>query len=175
LGAPLDVWIVRKLGVPGHEELAMGAISSGGVRVVDESVAGYLGIPEAVIDAVARRETEEMRRRELVFRSGRPPVEVGGRAVILVDDGLATGATMRAAVESLRRLDPARIVVAVPLASAQACAQVGAMADEIVCPATPEPFYGVGAWYRDFTQTSDDEVRALLSRAVHEAVVHAEP
>jgi predicted phosphoribosyltransferase len=167
LGAPLDVFVVRKLGLPGNEEYAMGAIATGGVRVLNEQVVNALGIPEQVIDTVAVREQQELARRERLYRGERPPPEVRGRSVILVDDGLATGATMQAAVEALRRLQPARIVVAVPTASPDTCEQLRAQADEVICATTPEPFRAVGLWYEDFSQTTDDEVRELLARAEH--------
>jgi putative phosphoribosyl transferase len=165
LGAPLDVYIVRKLGVPGREELAMGAIASGGVRVLNEGVVQSLGIPPSTIDAVAARERAEMERREREYRGGRPAPDVRGRTVILVDDGLATGATMRAAAQALRQQGPARVVVAVPVAAEESCQELGSQVDEIVCSVTPEPFYGVGMWYEDFSQTTDAEVRDLLARA----------
>lgn len=168
LGAPLDVFIVRKLGVPGHEELAMGAIASGGVRVLNESVVGPLRIPESIIDSVAAREQAELERREREYRDGRPAPDVSGRTVILVDDGLATGATMRAAAEALRLQGPARVVVAVPVSAAESCEEFREQVDEIVCTITPSPFYGVGMWYEDFSQTTDAEVRALLARAGRE-------
>jgi putative phosphoribosyl transferase len=165
LHAPLDVFVVRKLGVPGHEELAMGAIASGGVRVLNDEVVRMLDMPEAAIDAVARDEQLELERRESLYRDGRPPVDVRGRTVLLVDDGLATGSTMRAAVKALRAQQPARIVVAVPTAAAQTCDELRREADEVVCPSTPEPFRAVGLWYEDFSQTSDDEVHDLLAQA----------
>jgi predicted phosphoribosyltransferase len=167
LHAPLDVLLVRKLGVPGHEELAMGAIASGGVRVLNEEVVNFLQIPVTVIDTVAAREQQELERRVLRYRSGRPPLDVHGRTVILVDDGLATGATMRAAVLALRQQQPAQIVVAVPVASSTVCHELEAVADEVVCAATPEPFYAVGLWYENFEQTSDAEVCDLLAQAAH--------
>ncbi|HJQ25551.1 MAG TPA: phosphoribosyltransferase [Blastocatellia bacterium] len=165
LGAPLDVFLVRKLGVPGHEELAMGAIASGGVRVLNEEVVRALRIADQVIDAVAAREQQELERRALAYRGDAPAHEVGGRTVILIDDGLATGSTMRAAVEAIRQQQPARLVVAVPVAAASTCAALGAEVDEIVCARTPEPFQAVGLWYEDFAQTTDEEVRDLLERA----------
>lgn len=168
LRAPLDVFLVRKLGVPGQEELAMGAIASGGIRVRNEEVVGYLGIPDAVIDAVAQAEQQELRRRELLYRGARPAPEVRGRTVILIDDGLATGSTMRAAVAALRLQQPARIVVAVPVAAPSTCDELRTEVDQIVCAMTPEPFHGVGQWYEDFSQTTDDEVRTLLERAAQE-------
>jgi predicted phosphoribosyltransferase len=165
LHAPMDVFIVRKLGVPGHEELAMGAVASGGVRVLNDHVVAGLGIPEYVIDAVVKWETEELKRRERLYRGNRPPADVRGKTVILVDDGLATGSTMLAAVQALRQQGPARIVVAVPVASPDTCELMKAYVDEIVCAATPEPFYAVGLWYEDFSQTTDEEVRELLARS----------
>jgi predicted phosphoribosyltransferase len=165
LHLPLDVFVVRKLGVPGHEELAMGAIATGGVRVLNEEVVGYLGIPDAVIDRVASAEGQELERRERAYRGTRPAPEVSGRTVILVDDGLATGSTMRAAVAALRQRHPARIIVAVPVAAPSTCGEFQHEVDRIVCAMTPEPFYGVGQWYEDFSQTTDQEVRDLLERA----------
>ena len=169
LGAPLDVFIVRKLGVPGHEELAMGAIATGGVRVLNDVVVQRLRIPDHVIDAVARQEQQELERREREYRDGRPAPDVRGRTVLLVDDGLATGATMRAAAQALRLQAPARVVVAVPVAAAETCREVRDQVDEVVCTTTPEPFFGVGMWYDDFTQTTDQEVHDLLARARHPA------
>jgi predicted phosphoribosyltransferase len=165
LQAPLDIFIVRKLGVPRHEELAMGALASGGVRVLNDEVVHDLGIPEAVIDAVTAQAQQELERRERLYRGERPPPDARGRTVILVDDGLATGSTMRAAVAALRRLGPARIIVAVPVGAAETCAALREEADAVLCQQTPEPFYAVGAWYQDFTQTTDEEVRDLLARA----------
>lgn len=165
IGAPLDVCTVRKLGVPGHEELAMGAVAHGGVRVLNEVAIDTLGIDERLVDAVTRRELRELERRQLVFRGGRPPLEVRGRVVVLVDDGLATGSTMQAAVAATRAHDPARVVVAVPVAAPDVCASFRALADDVVCVDTPAPFFGVGLWYRDFSQTSDEEVKALLEDA----------
>jgi predicted phosphoribosyltransferase len=165
LEAPLDVFLARKLGVPGHEELAMGAVASGGVRVLNDDVVDRLGIPPEEIDAVVAREVAELARREQLYRSGRPPPEVGGRTVILVDDGLATGATMRAAITALRQLGPARIVVAVPTAARDICAEFKNRADDVICYMTPEPFLAVGRWYEDFGQTTDQEVCALLAQA----------
>lgn len=165
LGAPLDVFQVRKLGVPGYEELAMGAIASGGVRVINDDVVRQLAIPGEVIDAVAAEERRELERRERAYRNGRPPPDVRGRTVILIDDGLATGSTMRAAAAALRKLGPARIVVAVPVSAPETCDEIREEVDEVVCAVTPEPFRGVGLWYKDFSQTTDEEVRALLERA----------
>ena len=164
LGAPLDVYLVRKLGVPGHAELAMGAIASGGVRVVNQDMVRSLRISPQQLDAVTRAEEGELQRQERLYRGGRPPPDVSGRTVILVDDGLATGATMQAAVAALRSAGPKEVVVAVPVAPPETCAELAAEADRVVCALTPEPFYAVGAWYRDFSQTSDDEVRELLRR-----------
>ncbi|MCI0391127.1 MAG: phosphoribosyltransferase [Acidobacteria bacterium] len=168
LNVPLDVFLVRKLGVPGQEELAMGAIASGGVRVLNDDVVDYLLIPDEVIDEVTIKEQQELERREVLYRKDKPAVDVRGRTVILIDDGLATGSTMRAAAASLRKLQPARIVVAVPVAASSACDELGNDVDEIVFAATPEPFYAVGAWYEDFSQTTDEEIHDLLSRAAHE-------
>lgn len=162
IGAPLDVFLVRKLGVPGHEELAMGAIASGGVRVINEDVVRQLDIPAEIIDAVAVTEQQELERRQHAYRGDRPPPDVKGRTVILIDDGLATGSTMRAAAEALRKQGPARIVVAVPVSSPETCNEFRNEVDEIVCAVTPEPFRGVGFWYQDFSQTTDEEVRELL-------------
>ena len=168
LGAPLDVFLVRKLGVPGQEELAMGAIATGGVRVVNPEVVRALGLPREVLDAAAAAEQRELERRERAYRDDRPLPEVRGRAVILIDDGLATGTTMRAAVAALRQQGPARIVVAVPVAAASSCEDLRDLVDEVFCLQTPEPFYAVGSWYEDFTQTSDAEVHALLEHAARE-------
>ena len=169
LGAPLDVFLVRKLGVPGHEELAMGAVATGGVRVLNEQIVRALRIPDDVIDAVTMREQEELARRERLYRGDRPLPDVSGRTVILVDDGLATGATMHAAIAALRQQQPARIVVAVPTAAPETCQALRAEVDDVVCAITPEPFYSVGLWYEDFSQTTDDEVRDLLARAAQPA------
>jgi predicted phosphoribosyltransferase len=166
LGAPLDVFLVRKLGVPGHEELAMGAVATGGVRVLNEEIVRALGIPDDVIEAVAAKEQRELARRERLYRGDRPPLDVRGRTVILVDDGLATGATMHAAIKALRQAQAARIVVAVPTASPEACDELRAVVDDVICAITPEPFYAVGLSYGDFSQTSDEEVSDLLTRAV---------
>jgi putative phosphoribosyl transferase len=163
LGAPLDVFLVRKLGVPGHEELAMGAIASGGVRVLNTDVVDQLRIPQRWIDAAAAKEGAELARREAAYRDGRPAPDVRGKRVILVDDGLATGASMKAAVAALRRLGPAEIVVAVPVGAGETCQELGEMADVVVCAETPDPFYAVGSWYADFDQTTDEEVRDLLA------------
>jgi predicted phosphoribosyltransferase len=164
LGAPLDVFLVRKLGVPGYEELAMGAVATGGLRVLNDDIVRGLGIREIEIDAVVARELQELARRARLYRGDRPPPDVGGRTMILVDDGLATGATMRAAVQALRQQLPARIVVAVPTASPDTCEALRAEANDVICAMTPEPFIAVGHWYDDFTQTTDDEVHDLLTR-----------
>jgi predicted phosphoribosyltransferase len=165
LGAPLDVFLVRKLGVPGYEELAMGAVATGGVRVLNEQVVGGLRIPEHVIEAVAASEQQELARRERLYRGERPPPDVRGRTVILVDDGLATGATMHAAIKALRGQQPARIVVAVPTGSPETCEQLKEEVDDVICAITPEPFHAVGLWYQEFSQTTDEEVRDLLARS----------
>ena len=167
LNAPLDIFLVRKLGVPGHEELALGAIASGGVRVVNSDLVNYLGIPAEVINRIAAVEQLELERRELAYRDNRPRPDVKSRIAILIDDGLATGSTMRAAAESLRQQEPKCIVVAVPVSSAETCEEFRREVDEIVCAATPQHFQGVGLWYEDFSQTSDEEVRDLLKRAAH--------
>jgi putative phosphoribosyl transferase len=169
LGAPLDVFVVRKLGVPGHEEHAMGAIASGGVLLLDRDVVRALGISEEALRQVVERELRELERREQAYRAGRPPLDVKGKTVILVDDGLATGASMRAAAIAVRRLEPKAVVVAVPVASRQTCDEFRAEVDDVVCGITPEPFRAVGLWYEDFSQTTDDEVRDLLARASERA------
>ena len=166
LNVPLDVFLVRKPGVPGYEELAMGAMATGGVRVLNDHVVGVLRIPDYVIDAVATGEQQELARREHLYRGERPHPDMRGRTVILVDDGLATGATMHAAIKALRQQQPARIVVAVPTASPETCDQLRAEVDEVICAITPDPFYAVGLWYEDFSQTTDEEVRDLLARSV---------
>ncbi|HXF60555.1 MAG TPA: phosphoribosyltransferase [Caldilineaceae bacterium] len=165
LHAPLDVFLVRKLGVPGQEELAMGAIASGGVRVLNQAVIEALNIPAPVIDAVAAREQRELERRERVYRSGRPAPDLRNKTVILVDDGLATGASMAAAVHGVRAQQPAQVVVAVPTAASETCEAFERISDKIVCAETPQPFWGVGMWYADFSQTTDEEVRELLAHA----------
>lgn len=165
LKAPLDVFVVRKLGVPGHEELAMGAIAHAGVRVLNQEVVTGLRLSADVIDRVAASEEKELERRERLYRAGRPPLAVKGRTIILVDDGLATGSTMRAAIKALRQTHAARIVAAIPVASPDTCEEMQAEADEVVCATTPQPFFGVGYWYEDFSQTSDEEVRTLLANS----------
>jgi putative phosphoribosyl transferase len=168
LSAPLDVFVVRKLGVPGYEELAMGAIASGGVLVLNQDVVNQLGLTQSVIDAVASKEREELARRERLYRGDRPPVGVAGRTVVLVDDGLATGSTMRAAVAGLKARGPSRIVIGVSIAVPSTCEKLASEVDDIVCAVTPEPFYAVGLWYADFSQTTDEEVRELLEAAWRE-------
>lgn len=163
LGAPLDVFLVRKLGTPGHPELAMGAIASGGIRVLNDEVVRYLNIPPELIDAVAEREQAELERREQAYRRGGPMPSLKNRTVILVDDGLATGSTMKAAVEAVKQQQPARVIVAVPVGAPDTCRALEDIADEVVCARMPSPFSAVGQWYRDFTQTTDHEVTELLS------------
>jgi putative phosphoribosyl transferase len=170
LHAPLDVFVVRKLGLPGQEELAVGAIASGGARVLNDEVVRALEIPDEAIDSLAAQEQAELERRERVYRGDRPWPDLHGRVVILVDDGLATGSTMRAAVAALRHQEPARIVVAVPVAAPETCQEFRSIADEIVCLQTPDPFYAVGLWYRDFGQTTDEQVRALLDQTTKETL-----
>ena len=165
LHAPLNVFVVRKLGLPAHPELAIGAIASGGVRIVDQAALRRFGVTEEQLAAVAATEERELRRREGQYRGGLSLPDVGGKTVILVDDGLATGATMAAAATALRAQDPARLVVAVPVAAAETCAAFQGLVDDVVCGATPEPFHAVGLWYEDFSQTSDEEVRELLAMA----------
>ena len=165
LRAPLDVFVVRKLGVPGHEEYAMGAIASGGIVVFDERVVRHAGVSDAQFQRVTVAERRELERRERAYRGDRPLPDVAGRTVILVDDGLATGSTMRAAVAALRQKGPKRLVVAVPIAAPETCDAFRDEVDEIVCAVTPEPFHAVGLWYDDFSQTSDEEVHDLLARA----------
>jgi putative phosphoribosyl transferase len=165
LAAPLDVFLVRKLGTPGHRELAMGAIASGGVRVLNDDVVRWYGIPESAIESVAREEAEELGRRERAYRRDRPAPDLANRVVILVDDGLATGSTMRAASQAVRLLGPSRVVVAVPVGARQTCSEIAAIADEVVCARMPEPFSAVGQWYLHFDQTEDDEVRELLQKS----------
>jgi putative phosphoribosyl transferase len=168
LNAVLDVFVVRKLGVPGYEELAMGAIASGGVRVLNEELIQRLNISSAAIEAVTREEEQELARCEVAFRGDREPVQIDRRTVILVDDGLATGASMRAAVRALRQKNPAYLTVAVPIGSKETCDQFRSEVDEVICGDCPEPFFAVGTWYANFLPTTDDEVKNLLNRAAHE-------
>jgi putative phosphoribosyl transferase len=164
LHAPLDVFIVRKLGVPGYEELAMGAIASGDVLVINDEVVSQLRISQQAIDNVAAREGRELERRERSYRGNRAAIDVRGRTVIIVDDGLATGSTMRAAVRALRRMEPRQIIVAVPVAAQSTCEELRHEGNRVVCLQTPEPFQAVGLWYQDFTQTTDEEVQELLAQ-----------
>ena len=163
LGAPLDVFLARKLGVPWQPELAMGAVASGGVRVLHQAVVDALAIPPEVVEAVAAKEAAEVTRREQAYRADRPALDAAGRTVVVVDDGIATGSTMRAAVAALRARQAARIVVAVPVGARETCQDLAREADELVCPSTPAGFHAVGQYYDDFSQTTDDEIRALLS------------
>lgn len=165
LDAPLDVFIVRKLGLPGHEEFGIGAIASGGMRIVDKSVLQAYGVDDDTLDRITSRELRELARREQLYRDGRPFPTIQDRVVILVDDGLATGSTMRAAVAALREKHPREIVVAVPVGARETCMSMASIADEVVCLESPDPFYAVGLWYMDFEQTSDEEVHDLLERA----------
>jgi putative phosphoribosyl transferase len=165
LDALVDVFVVRKLGLPGHPEYAMGAIASGGVRVLNDDAVRLYRIPNVAIDRIARHEQAELERRELAYREGRPPIDLRGRVVVLIDDGLATGSTMKAAVQAVRAHAPARVIVAVPVGSPDTCRELAAIADEIVCAWSPEHFAAVGQWYDDFRQTTDEEVRALLHDA----------
>jgi len=164
LRAPLDVFVVRKLGVPGYAELALGAVASGGVRVLNEDVVAAVGLDKDAIERVAERELAEVERREREYRGGRPPLELRAKVAILVDDGLATGASMRAAALAARELGPKQVIVAVPVAADQTCDEFRHDVDEVVCAFTPEPFYAVGLWYENFEQTSDEEVRELLQQ-----------
>lgn len=163
LNVPFDVFLVRKLGVPGHEELAFGAIAQGGVRVLNDALIADLDLPSSAVERVTAHERAELERRDTLYRGGRPFPALHDRTVILIDDGLATGATMEAAVTALRRLGPARVVVAAPVGARETCDRLSGIGDEVVCAATPAPFDAVGLWYEDFSQTTDDEVRALLA------------
>jgi putative phosphoribosyl transferase len=165
LKAPLDVYVVRKLGVPGHEELAMGAIASGDVRVLNQPVVEDLRISEAAIETETRKEQEELKRRELLYRGKRPPLDVSNRTVVLVDDGIATGSTIKAAIAALKKQKAGRIVVAVPVAPASTIDELKTEVDEVICVSTPEFFYAISLWYDEFPQTSDEEVRELLKKA----------
>lgn len=167
LGAPLDVFVLRKLGVPGHEELAFGAIGGGGVRVLDPDVIESLGLSQLDVELVTSAEKQELNRRERAYRRGRKPLDVRGLTVILVDDGIATGSSIRAAIRALRQMEPARIVVATPVAPASTCNRLSSDVDELVCVEMPEPFFGVGQFYQDFSQVSDEQVNQLLDRASH--------
>ena len=169
LGAELDVFVVRKLGVPGQEELAMGAIASGGVRCANRDVVEALGIPESVIDSVARSEQVELDRRELLYRGDRPPLSLHNKTVIIVDDGIATGSTMRAAIQAARQRQPLRVVVAAPVGAPSACVELASEADEVVCVRMPDPFVAVGLWYGDFMPTTDQEVRDVLESHWHDS------
>jgi len=165
LSAPLDLWLVRKLGVPGQEELAMGAIAGKNTLVLNDDIIAALNISQPTIDSIIAREQAELERRNKHYRHGKPPPDVEGNTILIIDDGLATGATMRAAIASLRQAAAARVIAAVPVGAMSTCRKIGQEADELVCLHTPEPFYGVGQWYSDFSQTSDEEVLALLARA----------
>lgn len=165
LGARMDVFLVRKLGTPGHRELAMGAIASGGVRVLNEDVVHWYGISDSAIERIAREEQEELERRERAYRDDRLAPDLTNKIVILIDDGLATGSTMRAAAQAVRTHRPARVVIAVPVGAPQTCAELAAVADEVICARMPEPFSAVGQWYLNFDQTDDAEVRELLQKS----------
>jgi putative phosphoribosyl transferase len=170
LHATLDIFVVRKLGVPGHEELAFGAIATGGIRVLNQGIINELNLPNEQIEIVVRREQEELTRREAAYRGNRPALDFSGKTVILVDDGLATGASMMAAARALRQKSPARIVVAVPVAAPAVCDEFRLEVDEVVCATTPRPFYAVGVWYENFNQTTDNEVRRLLEQSARQHV-----
>jgi len=171
LGVPLDILVMRKLGVPGHEELAFGAIAGGGIRVLDRDIIEAFGLTGADIERVTRSEKLELARRERAYRGGQPPLDVHGRTVILVDDGIATGSSMRAAIAALRQMEPARLILASPVAPLRSCHLLRREVDDLVCLETPELFYGVGQFYLDFAEVSDDEVNALLDRASHREVL----
>jgi putative phosphoribosyl transferase len=172
LAAPLDVFVVRKLGLPGQPELAMGAIASGGVQVVNDEVVHVAAVSPETIEQVATFEREELARRERLYRGDSPPLQVEGKTVILVDDGLATGSTMRAAIQAVRAQRPAEIVVAVPVAPARTCEHLRGEADDVVCTRTPEPFLAIGTWYARFEQVSDEHIQGLLARAAENARSH---
>lgn len=171
LNAPLDVFLVRKLGVPGHEELAMGAIASGGVRILNQEVVENLHISEEIIDRVAATEQQELERREHAYRDDRPPLDLSDRTVILVDDGLATGATMRVAVVAIRQQHPKQIIAVVPVSSPEICDELRVEVDKIICAETPRPFVAVGLWYKKFSQTTDAEVQNLLKQAAERETI----
>ena len=166
LGAPMDVFLVRKLGTPGHRELAMGAIASGGVRVLNDDVVQWYGISDSAVERIAREEQAELERRERAYRDDRPSPHLADKVVLLIDDGLATGSTMRAAAQAVRAHRPARVIIAVPVGAPQTCAELAAVADEVICATTPEAFSAVGQWYVNFDQTDDDEVRDLLQKSI---------
>jgi putative phosphoribosyl transferase len=168
LGVPLDVFLVRKLGVPGQSELAMGAIASGGIEVLNRDMIRDLGIPQALVEQVAVKERLELERRDALYRAGRAAAIVEGRTVLLVDDGLATGSTMEAGIVALRHLSPARVVVAVPVGARETCERLRSITDQVVCVSTPAPFEAVGAWYGEFSQTTDEEVIQLLGRSTND-------
>ena len=174
LRAPLDVFLVRKLGVPGHPELAMGAIASGGVRVLSHDIIGQLDVMPEEVDAVTEREGVELDRRDRMYRGDRPATPLAGRTVIIVDDGLATGATMEAAIQAVRQSNPARVIVAAPVGAAETCQRLRALADEVVCASIPDYFQAVGLWYERFDQTSDEEVIALLTKVAEITGSHGE-
>lgn len=165
LRVPLDVFLVRKLGVPGQEELAMGAIASNAVRVLNRAVIRYLNVPDNILEAITAKEQLELNRREKAYRDNLPPPRIKGKTVILIDDGLATGATMRAAAQALKGFEPGKAIIAVPVAAAETCQDLRHEADEVICAVTPTPFRGVGLWYEDFSQVPDDEVRSYLQKA----------
>ncbi len=170
LNVPLDVLLVRKLGVPGHEEFAMGAIAWGNVQIINQDTVQQLGISKEAIQQVIDKETQDLHRRNRLYRNDQPLPQIKGNRVIVVDDGLATGATMKAAISALRQLGANEIVVAVPVASPSTCRELGKIANKVICLRTPEPFYGVGQWYQDFSQTTDQEVENLLSHAKHKFI-----
>jgi predicted phosphoribosyltransferase len=169
LNLPLDVFLVRKLGVPGHEELAMGAIASGGVRILNEDVIRQLNIPRRLIKAVTQEQQRELDRREKLYRGSRPALDLRGKTVIIIDDGLATGATMKASIASIRQQNPAKVIVAAPVAARETYESLRMEADELICAATADPFGAVGAWYQEFDETTDDEVRELISSGFPDA------
>lgn len=164
LHAPLDIFLVRKLGAPGHKEFAMGALAENGVRFIDRQTIHELGISEAVIEQITSEEQQELERRQQLYRGQKPPLEIAGRIVIIVDDGLATGSTMKAAIQAIRKQHPQKILVAVPVGAADTCKELKQLADEVICLMTPEPFYAVGLWYRSFPQLSDADVITLLAK-----------